>query len=74
MAEEIYKPDPLMIEESLEEWVMTKCENWRDYYESNYEQHVLKNTIGYGEVNGTLMTLNEHQNVLVLSLLRFSRL
>jgi hypothetical protein len=24
--------------ESLEEWVMTKCENWRDHYESNYEQ------------------------------------
>ena len=37
MAEELYKPDPLMIQESLEEWVMTKCENWRDYYESNYE-------------------------------------
>ena len=38
MAEEIYEPDPLMIQESLEEWVMTKCENWRDYYESNYEE------------------------------------
>lgn len=37
MAEEIYSPDPLMIQESLEEWVMTKCENWRDHYESNYE-------------------------------------
>jgi hypothetical protein len=37
MADGIYSPDPLMIEESLEEWVMTKCENWRDYYESNYE-------------------------------------
>jgi hypothetical protein len=34
---EIYSPDPLMMEESLEEWVMTKCENWRDHYESNYE-------------------------------------
>ena len=34
---EILSPDPLMIEESLEEWVMTKCENWRDHYESNYE-------------------------------------
>ena len=34
---EIYSPDPLMIEESIEEWVMTKCENWRDHYESNYE-------------------------------------
>jgi len=38
MAEDIYSPDPLMIEESLEEWVMTKCENWRDHYESNYEE------------------------------------
>jgi len=38
MAEEIYSQDPLIIEESLEEWVMTKCENWRDHYESNYEQ------------------------------------
>jgi|TARA_R100000482_G_scaffold43595_1_gene15232 hypothetical protein len=37
MADEIYEQDPLMIQESLEEWVMTKCENWRDYYESNYE-------------------------------------
>jgi len=38
MADEIYSPDPLMIQESLEEWVMTKCENWRDYFESNYEE------------------------------------
>jgi hypothetical protein len=38
MAEEIYSPDPLLIQESLSEWVMTKCENWRDYYESNYEE------------------------------------
>ena len=37
MAEELFSPDPLMMEESLEEWVMTKCENWRDHYESNYE-------------------------------------
>ena len=38
MADEIYSPDPLLIEESLEQWVMQKCENWRDNYESNYEQ------------------------------------
>jgi len=38
MAESIYSPDPLMIQESLEEWVITKCEDWRDYYESNYEE------------------------------------
>ena len=36
MAEEIYSPDPMMIQESLSEWA-TKCESWRDYYESNYE-------------------------------------
>jgi len=37
MADEIYSADPLVMEESLEGWVINKCENWRDYYESNYE-------------------------------------
>ena len=35
---ELYETDPLLIEESIEGWVITKCEDWRDYYESNYEQ------------------------------------
>ena len=35
---ELYENDPLMIQESLEDWVMTKCDDWRDHYESNYEQ------------------------------------
>ena len=35
---ELYEQDPLMIQESLEDWVITKCEDWRDFYESNYEQ------------------------------------
>ena len=35
--DEIYEPDALMMEQSVEDWVMTKCEDWRDYYESNYE-------------------------------------
>jgi len=35
--DEIYEPDALMIEQSIEGWVITKCEDWRDYYESNYE-------------------------------------
>ena len=35
---DLYETDPLMIEESIEDWVITKCEDWRDYYESNYEQ------------------------------------
>ena len=35
--DEIYEQDPLMVEQSVEDWVITKCENWRDYYESNYE-------------------------------------
>jgi hypothetical protein len=38
MADEILSPDPLLIQETLEDWVMTKCENWRDNYESNYAE------------------------------------
>ena len=39
MAEEnLYDLDPLMIEGNLEDWVMDKCEDWRDHFESNYEQ------------------------------------
>jgi hypothetical protein len=38
MDEEKYSPDALMAEESLEEWVITKCEDWRDNFESNYEE------------------------------------
>ena len=34
---ELYENDPLMVEESIEDWVMTKCDDWRDHYESNYE-------------------------------------
>jgi hypothetical protein len=34
---DLYEQDPLMIQESVEDWVMNKCEDWRDYYESNYE-------------------------------------
>ena len=34
---EIYEEDPIVIEQSIEDWVITKCEDWRDYYESNYE-------------------------------------
>jgi len=32
-----YSPDPLMAEQSIEAWVINKCDDWRDYYESNYE-------------------------------------
>ena len=38
MEDNIYSPDPLLVQESLEEWVMTKCEDWRDNYQSNYEE------------------------------------
>ena len=30
--------DQFGIEETLESWVMEKCDHWRDHYESNYEQ------------------------------------
>ena len=28
--------DPIIIEQSLEDWVMTKVNDWGDYYENNY--------------------------------------
>mgnify|MGYP000451102335 CR=1 FL=1 len=34
---DLYEQDPLLVEQTIEEWVVTKCEDWRDYYESNYE-------------------------------------
>ncbi len=34
---DLYEQDPLMVEETIEDWVITKCEDWRDYYENNYE-------------------------------------
>ena len=37
MAEELFEMDPLMVEESIENWVMDKVEDWRDHFESNYE-------------------------------------
>ena len=30
-------PDVLMIQENLEDWVISLCENWRNNYESNYQ-------------------------------------
>ena len=38
MEDKLYSPDPLMIDESLEEWIITKCDDWRDSYESNYAE------------------------------------
>ncbi len=34
---ELFEQDSLMIEESIEDWVITKCDDWRDHYEANYE-------------------------------------
>ena len=28
--------DPIIIEQSLEDWVLTKVNDWGDYYENNY--------------------------------------
>ena len=38
MSEELYDNDPLMVEEQIEDWVMRKCEDWRDHYESTYAE------------------------------------
>ncbi len=36
MANDIESPDPLMIEETLSDWVITKVDDWRDHFEGNY--------------------------------------
>ena len=33
---DLYEVDPLLVEQTIEDWVITKCEDWRDHYESNY--------------------------------------
>ena len=33
---ELYEVEPLLIEQSIESWVITKCDDWRNHYESNY--------------------------------------
>jgi hypothetical protein len=30
--------EPIIIEESLEDWVMHNCDKWRDHYEANYSE------------------------------------
>jgi hypothetical protein len=27
-----------LLEETAEDWIMEKCDGWRDHFESNYEQ------------------------------------
>ena len=35
-----FENEPLMIEESLQDWVMDKCDEWADHYDQNYRnQH-----------------------------------
>jgi len=35
---ELMEVDPIMAQESIEDWVMSKCNNWRDHYEGNYQE------------------------------------
>ena len=35
---DIFENDVLMADESLVDWVMTKCDNWRNHYEGNYSE------------------------------------
>lgn len=30
--------EPFIIEEALEDWVITKCDSWRDHFEANYAE------------------------------------
>jgi hypothetical protein len=32
------REDQFTLGQSLEEWVLSKCEDWRDHYETNYEE------------------------------------
>lgn len=38
MYAELLEAEPLMLEESVEGWVMDKANTWRHHYESNYQQ------------------------------------
>lgn len=38
MSEDMSEVEELTLDESLEEWVMTKVEDWRDFFESNHEE------------------------------------
>ena len=38
MTNEFDNDQPLMIQESLQEWVMAKVDEWADHYETNYAQ------------------------------------
>jgi hypothetical protein len=37
MYADTLEDSPLMIEQSVENWVMDKCNQWREHYRSNYE-------------------------------------
>ena len=69
---EIFEQDPLMIEESLEDWVITKCEDWRDHYESNYEAR-FDEYYRLWRASGTLLTPTELRKDPELSHLRCSK-
>ena len=50
-------------QQNLEDWVIDKCNQWRDHYDTNYrEKH--KSTIVYGEVSGLVKTHYVSQSVL----------
>jgi len=38
MSDNNESTDPIIIEQSLQDWVMTKVDDWGDYYEQNYAQ------------------------------------
>ena len=69
---DLYEQDPLLVEQTIEEWVVTKCEDWRDYYESNMKR-VLKSITDFGEEYGILLIASVSLSVVVSSLLHFSR-
>jgi hypothetical protein len=64
---------PMVIEESLEDWVMYNCNKWRDHYEQTTRKSLMSTT-GSGVVSGLVRTRHVTVSVLVLSHLHYNRL
>ena len=65
--------DVLSSDEHLENWVMAKCDSWRDHYESNYAERFEEFYL-YGVESGQQRTWNAKVSVHVSFHLHYSRL
>jgi hypothetical protein len=68
MKDEDYSEDS-----TVESWVMSKCDQWRDHYNTNYQERFDEYIIVLGEGYGIRMTLCVSQSVLGLLLLLLNK-